>query len=466
MTDKPPITLDEYRRQQQAHRMADPAPPPYSEEALALEFADLHNVSLRYVAASHQWMEWTGKVWREEKTLSVYDLCRRLCRECAASCNDKEETRRRLASSKTVAGVVSLVRADRRIAATISQWDCGDWLLNTPAGVVDLTTGKLRLASPGDYLTKITAIEPGGDCPRWRAFLARVTDGDEELQAFLQRVAGYCLTGVTREHALFFLFGHGGNGKSVFIDTLMNVLADYGRSAAIETFVASSSDRHPTELAGLRGARLVTAVETEEGRRWAESKIKALTGGDRIAARFMRQDFFEYKPQFKLMVAGNHKPSLRSVDEAIRRRLHLIPFTVTIPPEERDETLTEKLKDEWSGILAWAIDGCLQWQRIGLSPPKAVTEATAQYLEAEDALSAWIEDCCQRDPQAFEGTVPLFASWKSWAERSGEFAGSQKRFKQALEARGFTPGRFQGIRGFQGLRLSWPEPEGRYGDFD
>lgn len=466
MTDEPKFAAFRLNEYQKAHRIAEPDPPAFSEEALALEFADRNNFHFRFVAAWNQWMEWDGRVWRADKTLGVYDQCRRLCREFASDCDGKEEVRRRLASAKTVAAVASLIRADRRIAAAIDQWDRDDWIINTPAGVVDLTTGRSRIASPGDYLTKISTVAPGDDCPLWRAFLSRVTAGDEELQAFLQRVAGYCLTGITREHALFFLFGHGGNGKSVFIDTLMNVVGDYGRSAPIETFVASSGDRHPTELAGLRGARLVTAVETEEGRRWAESKIKALTGGDRIAARFMRQDFFEYKPQFKLVIAGNHKPSLRSVDEAIRRRFNLIPFTVTIPPEERDETLTEKLREEWPGILAWAIEGCLEWQRIGLSPPKAVTEATAHYLDAEDALSAWIEDCCQRDPQAFEGTVPLYASWKGWAERSGETAGSQKRFKQALEARGFTSDRVHKMRGIHGLRLSEPARGGRYGEFD
>ena len=162
----------------------------------------------------------------------------------------------------------------------------------------------------------------------------------------MQRVFGYALSGDTSAHALFFLFGTGANGKSVTIDTVAGILNDYHRTAAIETFTASSVERHPTDLAGLRGARLVTAVETEEGRRWAESRIKTLTGGDKIAARFMRQDYFEFSPQFKLVIAGNHKPGLRSVDEAIRRRFHLIPFTVTIPPASRDPQLREKLKAE------------------------------------------------------------------------------------------------------------------------
>src|SRR5262249_11639365 len=231
---------------------------------------------------------------------------------------------------------------------------------------------------------------------------------------------------MTTEHALFFLYGTGANGKSVFIGTISRILGEYQKTAPIETFIASHSDRHPTELAGLRGARLVTAVETEEGRRWAESKIKALTGGDKISARFMRQDFFEYTPQFKLVIAGNHKPGLRSVDEAIRRRFNLIPFTVTIPPEERDPKLAEKLEPEWPGILQWMIDGCLEWQRIGLAPPKVVTEATDAYLESEDAVLAWIDECCESKPGAFEPRVKLWGSWAAWAEQNGEDARSAK----------------------------------------
>ena len=222
-----------------------------------------------------------------------------------------------IGSAKTVAAVERLASADRRIAATVDQWDTDSSLLNTPGGTIDLRTGDMRPHAPGDYITKITAAAPGGECPTWLEFLNRITGGDVELQAFLQRMAGYSLTGDTSEHALFFGYGTGANGKSVFVETLAGLLGDYHRMAPIETFTATIGDQHPTNLAGLRGARLVTAVETEEGRRWAESRIKQLTGGDKVAARFMRQDFFEFTPQFKLIIVGNHKPGLRSVDEAI-----------------------------------------------------------------------------------------------------------------------------------------------------
>ncbi len=266
---------------------------------------------------------------------------------------------------------------------------------------------------------------------------------------------GYALTEVTTEHAMFFLYGTGGNGKSVYLSTIDRIISGYHRVAPIETFTASSIERHPTDLAGLMGARLVTAVETQEGRKWDETKIKTLTGGDKISARFMRQDFFEYVPQFKLIIAGNHKPGLRSVDEAIRRRFYLVPFTVTIQKEERDTSLPEKLKSELPGILAWIIKGCLAWQSIGLAPPAIVQEATATYLEAEDAIGAWITERYERDPDGWATSAALFENWKSWATQAGETVGTQTQFTKRLEGRkGLNgPTKYRGERGYWGLRM-------------
>jgi putative DNA primase/helicase len=304
-------------------------------------------------------------------------------------------------------------------------------------------------------MTKITAVAPDGNCatPTWDGFLDRVAGGDADLVGFLQRMAGYALTGTTQEHALFFLHGAGANGKSTFINAVTAIVGDYHRAAAIETFTASQNERHPTDLAGLRGARLVTSVETEEGRRWAESKVKALTGGDKIAARFMRQDFFEFTPTFKLVIAGNHKPGLRSVNEAIRRRFHLVPFNVVIPPEQRDKSLGDRLRAEWPGILAWMVAGCIDWQKRGLAPPIAVTNATAAYLEAEDAMAVWLDETGTRDLEAWEATKTLFASWKEWADKAGEHAGTMKRFVQNLETRGLAPERKKHARGFRGFHI-------------
>ena len=370
-----------------------------------------------------------------------------------------------LASAKTVAAVVQLAKSDERLAATVDQWDVDPWLLNTPAGTVDLRTGRSRRHRPDDYITKLTGVPADRSCPIpvWARFLDRVFAGDKELIDFMQRVDGYALTGLTQEHALFFCHGTGANGKTTYLNAVTGCAGDYHRAAAIETFISGKHEQHPTDLAGLRGARLVTGIETEEGRPWAEAKIKALTGGDKIAARFMRQDFFEFTPSFKIIIAGNHKPRLRSVDDAIRRRFNLIPFITTIPREERDLTLPEQLKDEWPGILAWMIDGCLEWQRIGLAPPKAVQAATAAYLESEDMFGTWLDECCERDANAWERSGQLFASWTAFAERSGEQRGDAQRFRERLERAGISYKRRGGkasARGYQGLRLRSPDELG------
>lgn len=373
----------------------------------------------------------------------------------------QQKTAVALASAKTVAAVERLARADRRVAATVDQWDADPWLLNTPTGIVDLRTGKLGPHRAGAFMTKITGVGPDASCPiaTWLKFLDRVMFGDAELIAFLQRMFGYCLTGLVHEHALFFCYGTGSNGKSVFLNVLIGCLGDYHRVAPVEIFQATpGSNRHPTELAGLRGARLVTATETEENRSWAEAKIKWLTGGDVVTARFMRADFFDFRPQFKPIIAGNHRPSLRTVDEAIRRRMNLVPFIVTIPPAERDLTLGDRLKAEWPGILAWAIAGCLDWQATGLAPPAAVQAATENYLTAEDTKAAWIEQACEHDGAAWSGSTALFRSWKSYADRAGEFPGSERKLSQYLEDRAEALGIRKergpdGLRGFTGLRL-------------
>jgi putative DNA primase/helicase len=318
---------------------------------------------------------------------------------------------------------------------------------------IELKTGAQRPARRDDYATRATAtVARSMATPIWDAFLKRVTAGDFELRDYLQRVAGYCLTGVTTEHVLFFLYGTGRNGKGVFINTLKGIWGGYATTAPIDTFLESHNDRHPTELAGLHNARLVVAQEVEEGRHWAEAKIKSLTGGDPISARFMRQDFFEFTPKFKLMIAGNHKPSLRGVDEAIRARIHLIPFTVFIPEKERDQALPEKLKAEWPGILQWAIDGCAKWQKDGLTPPAAVRDATDEYLHAEDALSQWLEDCCDLSGKWSAGKE-LWESWTAWTISASEQSGTRKRFAQNLIDRGFAAGKLSHVRGHAGLTL-------------
>jgi putative DNA primase/helicase len=438
--------------------MIDEAPR-YSEEALALEFAKRHVDRLRYVAKWTQWFIWDGSCWRMDETRKVFTLARDLCREVAIGVNKPAE-RKRIACAKTRAAVVSLAGEDRRLVATIDQWDTDPWLLNTPGGVVDLRTGEMREHRADDYMTKLTAVAPGGECPLWQKFMTEVTGRDTNLQNYLKRVAGYCLTGVTSEQELFFCYGPGGNGKGVWTETLSGVMRDYHEATSIETFTVAHNERHPTELASLRGARLVTASETEEGRRWAEARIKEMTGGDTITARFMRQDFFSYKPQFKLLFSGNHMPTLRSVNKAITRRFNRIPFGVTIEDDKVDPHLVEKLKAEWPGILAWAIDGCLEWQRVGLKPPEAVAAATETYLESEDVLGAWLEEKCEFDANYWTSMPDLFGSWRSWAVVRDEWFGSVKIFSQRLEDRGKfkrQKNKEGTQRGFTGLQLKKEE---------
>lgn len=435
-----------------------------TDDALALEFTSRYGEDWRYCATWGQWLMWTGKRWKTDDTLLVGHLIRSIGREAALKA-DSHRIASKLASAGTVSSVERLARMDRRHAATTDEWDAELWLLNTPKGVVELRTGAMRAHQRTDLMIKMTAgsLVPNSRCDTWLRFIEEATEHDKALEAYLQRVFGYCLTGSTREHALFFLYGTGANGKSVFVNTLLAVLGDYGINAPMETFMASRNDRHPTELAILRGARLVVAAETEQGRSFNESRVKELTGGDQITARNLYQPFFTYTPQFKPILTGNHKPALRNIDEAIRRRLHLIPFTVTVPPDKRDKDLQQKLLAERDGIFEWALKGCINWQRDGLCPPESVRQATDEYFEAEDSVGRWIEERCVKAANARSLTNELFADWKQWAETAGEYVGTQKRFSELLQSRGIEKWRnTAGLRGLQGIGLKVPAEPRNY----
>jgi putative DNA primase/helicase len=251
-----------------------------------------------------------------------------------------------------------------------------------------------------------------------------------------------------------FVYGPGGNGKSVFLNIVIYILQAYATTAAMDTFTVSKSDKHPTDLAMLRGARLVTASETEEGRAWAESRIKQLTGGDKISARFMRQDFFEFTPQFKLTIIGNHKPVLHNVDEAARRRFNVVPFVHK--PAKPDRELEQKLLQEAPGILQWMIEGCLDWQKNGLVRPKCVDEATAEYFSDQDLFAHWIEEECISEPgnaDRSEASSVLFKSWTDYARAAGVRPGATSTFKDRMIAAGFKFYRSKKAREFFGISL-------------
>ena len=462
-----------------------------SDIALSIRFASRYEGNLRFVGQWSRWWSWTGHRWEMDHKMATWSkaksllmgLAKRiyrveLAREMVAidAMSDilsetdrrkrrKHAKRKALLAAKpikgqtTVAATINLARSDERLVSAADEWDADPWALNTPTGTIDLKKGTIRKHNPVDLITMRTAAGPLlGKAPRWTEFLKTVMDGDDEMVTYLQRILGYCLTGTTGEQAMFFAFGTGANGKSVILNTIGGILGDYHKSTAMETFILTQDYRHPTELANHRGARIVTASETQKGRRWDEVKVKRLTGGDPISARFMRQDFFEFLPQFKLFITGNHKPTLTSVDEAMRRRFNLIPFTVTVPQARRDPFLVEKFKEEWPQILGWMIEGCLQWQLMRLRPPHAVVEATESYMSMEDSFAAWYEDCCNFNSYGFETIGDLFTSWETWANKAGDRIGTKKEFSQTLLTRSdvlkIKYRKTNQGRGFDGLSLT------------
>lgn len=450
----PASLLSTGRRPGRASEAARSGPSTFdrTEDGIALAFAEKHGQNLRYCHHAGRWYVWTGTHWQKEETRLAFNWARDVCRDINATADQK------LSKASTVAAVERFAQADRAFAVTSTIWDPDPFLLGTPAGAVDLRTGILRPAKRTDFLTRQTAVapHPGAEHPLWTRFLDEATLHDAGLQRFMQQVAGYCLTGDVREHALFFLCGPGGNGKTLFLNVLAGLMGDYATTAAMDTFTASSTDRHPTDLAMLQGARLVSASETEEGRAWAESRIKQMTGGEPIRARYMRQDYFQYRPQFKLVIVGNHKPVLRNVDEAARRRFNIIPF-IHKPPEP-DRQLEAKLKQEWLGILAWAIRGCIDWQENGLVRPAVVADATSAYFSEQDSLRLWEQECCETGGRSLsDTTAALFASWSAYAMENGEKPGTTKWFSQALARHGYeqvaeTPGHRK-KRGFLGIAV-------------
>jgi P4 family phage/plasmid primase-like protien len=438
-----------------------------SDDDLTITFANTHRHQLRYVAEWGRWFHFDGRCWVEVKTPAIWNMVRHLVRDYATRLSGSAQpaTLRKLLSKPTIANVEALARGAEGVLMPVGIWDTDPWALNTPAGVVDLRTGKLHPSDPLAHCTKMTAVAPlpeGTDlrsaCPQWHKFLNDITGGNVELQAFLQRVIGYGLTGLTTEHAMFFFYGTGNNGKGVFIGTVTGILSSYAKTAPVDTFTDTKNDRHPTDIAMLRGARFVAAEETDEGRSWAEAKLKALTGGGAVSARFMHQDFFEYTPLFKLVVAGNHKPRLRNVDEAMRRRLHVVPFQVIIPKVERDPRLSEKLRDEWPGILSWAIQGCLEWQRIGLAPPPSVLDTTQEYFATQDPLADWLALRCVQQAGAFTASADLYADYAHFIRLDSAPLVGREEFCRRLESHGFPMTRHgKGrARGFANVTLRVP----------
>lgn len=427
--------------------------PEQSEDAIADAFAAKYADRLRFDHTSGHWYEFDGNRWvRDEGGTVLYNM-RMVCRAMA-------QGKAKIASASTISAAERICKSDPRFSVWGEVWDLDDWLLGTPDGVVNLRTGKLLKASQDQMITKTAACAPKAEPPKlWLDFLDQCTGGNQDVVDFLQEWCGYILTGSTAEHAFLFVHGGGGNGKSVFLNTITGIMGEYAKTATMDTFTATKFETHSTDLAMLQGARLVTASETEEGKAWAEAKIKQMTGADPITARFMRRDNFTYVPKFKLTIVGNHAPVVQNVDEAMQRRFRILPFDRR--PARPDMALERKLQEEWPEILNWMVEGCLKWQDGGLKYPAVMRDAAREYFDAQDVLGQFIEACCDTGESLWEPKKLLFAEWAAFCRDNGEEVGTQRRFSQAMEKRGFRSGRQTGasrVRTLQGIAL---KPKGQ-----
>lgn len=437
-------------------------PPIFSDENVALRFADRHQQTLKYTALINKWHHWDGVRWQVDNTLYAFDLVRELCR--STSCDAPALQRSAMASAKKVAAVATLSRSDRRLVATTGQWDRDPWLLGTPGATVDLHTGALREPDLNDYMTKLTRAMPATNgCPLWESTMLEICGGDMDLLDYLQRIGGYFLTGVTREEKVFFLYGTGRNGKGVYIETIAHVLGEYATTVAMNTLMQTKHQEHPTEIAKLKGIRLAVASESMDGARWNAARIKLLTGGDALTGRFMRGDYFDFDPSHKLVVSSNRQPALGSVDVAIASRMELVPFSVTFAGRE-DKTLKDRLKAmEGPGILMWLIKGCVEWQRMGLATPRGVRAATDEYLKTQDDVETFLSDQTTRDQSTRVAVSSLYGPWQEWCQRTGAYCCSKKEFTQRLEGRGIRIERKGGNVAYaMGLRLGEPVVDDTY----
>jgi putative DNA primase/helicase len=428
-----------------------------------------HGRNLRYCWLWRKWLVWDGKRWVKDDTGEVYRLAKEtvssIYQEAAAAPND--ETRKELGKHATrseagarIKEMVDLARSD--VPVVPDELDASPDLLNTESGTIDLRTGELREHRREDLITKIapTKYRPDAAAPTWEAFLERVLPG-ENLRAFVQRAVGYSATGDTSEQCMFINHGGGANGKSTFQEALSAALGDYAMRTPTEMLLARRADGVPNDVARLKGARLVSASETEDGRRLAESRIKDLTGQDTITARFMKAEWFDFAPTHKLWLSTNHKPEIRGTDAAIWRRIRLVPWTVTIPPAEQDKKLPIALRQELAGILAWVVRGCLQWRRQGLHAPNEVRKATGEYRAEMDVLAGFLAECCELDTGHWEYAKDLYECYKRWCDENGERPEPQRKFGGRLGERGFQRDR-GGSRGagiWRGVRLTEGEKE-------
>jgi putative DNA primase/helicase len=350
--------------------------------------------------------------------------------------------------------MIDLAKSERGVPIEPEELDSDPWALNFNNGTLDLRTAELRKHDPSDLCTKIIPFDfnPDATCPRFEKFLRSIFANNQDLIDFVQRAFGYSLTGSTREQVILFFWGSGANGKSTLLETIRAGLGDYACTADSSLLMSKIHDGVRNDVARLAGIRLVSTGETEAGRYLAEALVKQLTGGDKVTARYLYSEFFEFDAQFKLILTTNHKPAIRGTDNAIWRRIRLVPFNVTIPEGEQDKSLPQKLRRELPGILAWAVRGCLAWRKEGLGQPDEVLVATQAYREQMDLLGGFLKDRCIVRADLRETAATLYSAYTRWCEANGEKSLTQQRFGVALNDRGFTPSRTRRARFWLGLQ--------------
>ncbi len=435
----------------------------------ARRLVEQHGADLRHVKSQRQWYVWDERRWREDATGEAERRAKAVVESLYAEAAETiEDTRRReLAqwalrsdSAARIRDMLTMASTEKEIVLRPDQLDAGPFLFNVLNGTLDLRSGELRPHRREDYLTKLSPArwDPKADAPRFLAFLHEIMLGDVEVIRYLQRVVGYALTADTREQVFFLLYGTGANGKTTLLEVLRHLFGDYARQSNFSTFLARRDDSVRGDLARLAGARLVTAVEAEEGQRFAESLVKQLVGGDVITARRLYQNEIEFRPAFKLFLAANHKPTVWGTDHAFWRRVRLIPFTVTIPPERQDRALLDKLRAELPGILNWALEGCGDWLANGLGEPAAVVAATRSYQAEQDLVGEFIDDRCNivlngRAHTARVERKHLYTTYESWCRESGTPAISAKKFCERIRERRVQEVKARGCWFWIGLEL-------------
>lgn len=446
---------------------AGPATYSRTDDGNALRLVDAHAHELRYVPERARWLSWDGHRWAWDHGSAgvVVEHARRIMRDLPTGNREDDAHQRRSMSTYGIEAAVRLALRDPRITVSITDLDARPYELNTPAGILDLRTATLRPADPDALHTRSTAVAPDFDTQplRWLAFLARTFAGDPDLITYVQRLLGLSLIGAVLEQLLPFCYGDGANGKSTLLETVQHIagLGDdgYATSAGSELLLATALQSHPTDMARLAGARLVVSSEIEEGQRFAEARVKQLTGGDIISARFMRADFFSFTPSHTLWLHANHQPSVRAGGPAFWRRLRLIPFNHVVPESDRVKDLQARLvADEGGAILAWLAHGAADYLRDGLPEPASVRAATGAYEAEQDTVARFVADrCVVGDPNRADLRVPtaaLRSAYETWCRTEGEAAVSAKALTQALRAKyGVHAERTAHARYYAGIRL-------------